>query len=357
MVTISRSRRPTTHTLSTGVTIPTHQFIPDTWKQWIATNIALDQPADGLVKVLSDNGFSVDLARLEVETASVNPYVEAARSLVRQLHKKDWFFHLQRELEETSCGPLVPRKSRLSSDEFLTEYYSQNRPVIITDVLSRWPAMSKWNREYFQSTAGSQLVEIQAGRNRDPRYEINSAQHKQVIPFHEYVRLIYDAGQTNDYYMTANNSVVNEAALAALWQDVDLLPEYLVPEHRHGRSFFWMGPAGTVTPVHHDLTNNFMAQVIGRKLVKLISPAHLPLVYNDFHCYSAVDLNNIDYARYPLFKHVRIEEVVLEPGDLLFLPVGWWHHVTSLDVTVTLTFTNFRWSNDFTGYYKTYGMI
>ncbi len=108
-----------------------------------------------------------------------------------------------------------------------------------------------------------------------------------------------------------------------------LLPEYLVPEHRHGSLFFWMGPVGTVTPVHHDLTNNFMAQVIGRKLVKLISPAHLPLVYNDFHCYSAVDLNNIDYARYPLFKHVRIEEVVLEPGDLLFLPVGWWHHVTS----------------------------
>ncbi len=80
--------------------------------------------------------------------------------------------------------------------------------------------------------------------------------------------MIYDAGQTNDYYMTANNSGVNEAALAALWQDVDLLPEYLVPEHRHGRSFFWMGPAGTVTPVHHDLTNNFMAQVIGRKLVQ-----------------------------------------------------------------------------------------
>ena len=222
MVTIIRSRRPTTHTFSTGVTIPTHNCIPDTWKQWIATNIALDQPADGLVKVLSDNGFSVDLARLEVETASVNPYVEAARSLVRQLHKKDWFFHLQRELEQTSRGPLVPRKNRLSSDEFLTEYYSQNRPVIITDVLSRWPAMSKWNRECFQSTAGSQLVEIQAGRNRDPRYEINSAQHKQMIPFHEYVRFTFDAGQMNDYSMTAYNSGVNEDTLLVLWQDLAL---------------------------------------------------------------------------------------------------------------------------------------
>jgi hypothetical protein len=223
---------------SIGITIPTHNFIPDTWKQWIATNIVLDQPPDGLVKVLADNGFSVDLARLEVQTAATHPYVEAAKSLVRQLNKKDWFFHLQRELEQVSSGPLVPRKSQLSSNEFLTEYYSQNRPVIITNVLSRWPAMSKWDREYFQATAGSQMVEIQSGRNRDPRYEINSAQHKRMIAFREYVEMIYDAGQTNDYYMTANNSGVNEAALAALWQDVDFLPEYLLPENRQGRSFF-----------------------------------------------------------------------------------------------------------------------
>ena len=63
------------------------------------------------------------------------------------------------------------------------------------------------------------------------------------------------------------------------------------------------------------------------------------------------------YLQKSLFKHVHIEEVILGPGDLLFLPVGWWHHVTSLDVTVTLTFTNFRWNNDFTPYYKTYGVI
>ncbi len=59
-----------------------HTFIPDTLKQWIATNIALHQPADELVKVLSDNRFSVDLASVEVETAFLHPYVEPAQSLV-----------------------------------------------------------------------------------------------------------------------------------------------------------------------------------------------------------------------------------------------------------------------------------
>ena len=118
-----------------------------------------------------------------------------------------------------------------------------------------------------------------------------------------------------------------------------------------------MGPAGTVTPVHHDLTNNFMAQVQGRKLIKLISPAHLPLLYNHHHCYSEVDLENIDYEKNPLFRDVTIHEITIEPGELFFLPVGWWHYVRGLDVTITITATNFRGRNDFRKDYQTFGPI
>ena len=40
-------------------------------------------------------------------------------------------------------------------------------------------------------------------------------------------------------------------------------------------------------------------------------------------------------------------EVTLNPGDALFVPLGWWHQVASLDFSVTITHTNFRWPNDF----------
>jgi ribosomal protein L16 Arg81 hydroxylase len=40
-------------------------------------------------------------------------------------------------------------------------------------------------------------------------------------------------------------------------------------------------------------------------------------------------------------------ECVLEPGEILFLPVGWWHYVEALDISVTLASTNFHWQNDF----------
>jgi ribosomal protein L16 Arg81 hydroxylase len=39
--------------------------------------------------------------------------------------------------------------------------------------------------------------------------------------------------------------------------------------------------------------------------------------------------------------------VLLDPGQVLFLPVGWWHHVRSMDISISLSFTNFRAANDY----------
>lgn len=333
-----------------------HIFISDKWKQWVATNIALGHPPKSLVDVLVANGFSIELATLEVETASRHPYIESARSLVRQLLKRDWVLHSQREMEQTAPA-LVQRVDRLSQNSFLSDFYSQNRPVIITDLITRWPAIGKWNREYFIAKAGGQVIEIQSGRNKDRGYATNSTQSKQLISFAEYVRRVFDHGNTVDDYMTESNSQFNQLALSMLWDDVDSISEYLIAENSMGRKYFGLVPEGAVTPLHHNLANVLMSQVLGRKVVRLISPANWPLLYNDFHRYSAVDLNHIDLERFPLFKRAHIEEIELSPGELLFVPVGWWHHETSLDVSVTLTFTNFRWQNDFTPYYRSYGII
>ncbi|HZW33977.1 MAG TPA: cupin-like domain-containing protein, partial [Isosphaeraceae bacterium] len=155
-----------------------------------------------------------------------------------------------------------------------------------------------------------------------------------------------------DFYLTANNDSHNRNALRELWDDIVQVPEYLRSDHPGG--FFWMGPAGTVTPFHHDLTNNFMAQVIGRKLVKIAPSWDIPLMRNHFHCFSQVDGRVTPPLPRPAFEQPQVLECVLHPGEILFLPIGCLHYVQGLDITVTVSFTNFAFDNDFSSYYSCY---
>lgn len=332
-------------------------FIPPSWKKWIAENVLRNGNLDNLTRILVEHGFPESLARLEVDAAASHPYIEAARSLGRQLKKRDWVFDTLRLLQNESKSWRVERREGVSTDEFLEQYYFCNRPVILTDAMRGWKAMERWTPEYLKQRCGEQTVQIQARRNSNARYEIDNQAHESTIRFADYVDMVFQTEPTNDFYMTANNADANGQILDSLREDFDLLPAYLDPGRSAGRLFFWFGPAGTVTPVHHDLTNNFMAQVVGRKQLKLIAPVHQPLLYNHLHCYSHVDLDNIDVTAYPLFRHVKIHEITLHPGELFFLPVGWWHHVRGLDATITLTCTNFRARNDFAAFYETYGAI
>lgn len=93
--------------------------------------------------------------------------------------------------------------------------------------------------------------------------------------------------------------------------------------------------------------NIIIVQVIGRKRITLIDPLHARYVYNDDGVFSMVDAANPDYSRFPLYAYADPITLVLEPGDALFIPVGWWHHVESLDLSASLSFTNFVFPNEY----------
>ena len=80
-----------------------------------------------------------------------------------------------------------------------------------------------------------------------------------------------------------------------------------------------------------------------------MSPAETPRLYNDVHVFSRVPnvtAADLDLAIYPLIEQVGFHEIILDPGDALFIPIGWWHQVTSLAFSVSATYTNFKWPND-----------
>ena len=101
--------------------------------------------------------------------------------------------------------------------------------------------------------------------------------------------------------------------------------------------------------LHHDLTNNLIAQVVGRKRLLVLPASEVGKLYNHLHVFSEIpDLEDpgVTLQRFPLLEHARFTEVTLMPGEMIFMPLAWWHQVRSIDFSVTITYTNFRWPND-----------
>jgi ribosomal protein L16 Arg81 hydroxylase len=88
-------------------------------------------------------------------------------------------------------------------------------------------------------------------------------------------------------------------------------------------------------------------QIHGRKRWRFISPLETPRLYNTHGVFSPIDVDQPDLVRYPAFREVKMLEVVAEPGDTVFLPLGWWHQVASLDVSISFSFTNLDVPNEY----------
>jgi hypothetical protein len=328
----------------------TQPSLSDQWRRWLAEGLLAGQSELYLMEVMIRNGIEVSAIVEELDQMAQHPYFQAAHNISHTLQKRESLLGVYEKLSELSPRRRqIERKHGLSQQEFLETYYATNTPVILTDLMHHWRALSLWTLEYLKSTYGHVQVEIQANRNQDPKFEFNKNQHRRIVRMAHFIDVIIQGGETNDYYMVANNENLNRPELKSLLEDIEIFPQYLDASQPNGNQiFFWLGPAGTITPLHHDGNNIFLSQVRGRKHLKLISPNQTARVYNTNSVFSEVDCGNPDFDSHPLFQEAQILEAELHPGEVIFLPVGWWHYVRSLDISISVSFTNFIFPNQYT---------
>ena len=273
----------------------------------------------------------------------------SARTLL-DLRKREWLLEtLQWQRGVSPRDADIERRADLGSDEFLDRYYAANRPVILTGEMSGWPALAKWTPAYLKQAIGSKLVEFQGERNSSGQFEIYKEAHRREMPFDRLIDRMLQPGTGNDAYLTAYNSDRNTEALSALHPDMGFPDKFLTREVDRPNGMMWIGPAGTLTSLHHDLTNNLIAQVVGRKRLLVLPAAEVGKLYNHLHVFSEIaDLEDpaLDLSRFPRLADARFSTVTLMPGEMIFMPLAWWHQVRSIDFSVTATYTNFRWPND-----------
>jgi hypothetical protein len=108
---------------------------------------------------------------------------------------------------------------------------------------------------------------------------------------------------------------------------------------------FWMNRAQSRSSTHYDPHHNILCVVAGQKEVTLWPPSACRLlypmpIYGEASNHSAVSLENPDLSVHARAKHMKeySEKVILNPGDALFIPEGWFHQVDSSDLTIAVNF-------------------
>jgi ribosomal protein L16 Arg81 hydroxylase len=286
---------------------------------------------------------SEELAREQAAAAESHPFVKAGRNIARRYARMEALMDVYSELHRQSGQHLrLEKRAGLSAEEFFTRYYFGHRPVVLQGLMDDWPALGRWSLDYFREHCGDIEVEIMSGRNANPNHAFEHERHRATVRMAQFVRMLEEAGETNDFYMVPRNENWRREGLSLLRKDVRAPSGIIDPALDPTMMTLLLGPAGTLTPLHHDNMNVLLAQVLGRKHVGLVPSFEPHRVYPRHGTFSHVDATNPDATRHPAFLEASRVEVVLEPGEMLFIPVGWWHWVRALDISASVSLHHFQ---------------
>lgn len=219
----------------------------------------------------------------------------------------------------------IDRVSGLSREKFRENYLATQTPVILTDLIDNWPAKEKWTLDFFKEEYGHLMVPVFSAKSSQSGKNYMSPDTK--MPFREYISIIQEGPTDLRLFLFNIFKVVPE-----LKNDYRL--HTIMDGFYNEFPFTFFGGEGSKVAIHFDidLSHVFLTQFDGRKRVVLFSPEYSKHLYqHPFTVASYVNIDNPDYEKYPALRHVKGYDCIIERGDTIFIPSGYWHYITYLD--------------------------
>ncbi len=221
----------------------------------------------------------------------------------------------------------VVQAEDLTPEEFNRKYHKPMRPVHIKGLMFQQPAGKKWTLEWFKEKMGHHTVSIFDNYDKDTiKTTATFTPHK--MNFGEYLDLIAKNEPTGIRLFRVDLYKLRP----------ELRKDYACPPIMKGimskHGFMFMGGKDGDVRAHVDVDHSgvLLSQAFGHKRVVLIPPEYTPFMYRlPFNTHTMADLKKIDFEKYPGLKYVKGIELILEPGDAVYMPSGWWHYNTYLD--------------------------
>ncbi len=255
-------------------------------------------------------------------------------------------------VERITLPPLSSRDinshdHQLAIADAIRPYYQSQTPLLLTNLISKCDAVYFWRSiQYWQAAVPENIpVDVELGRS----YNTGSRVSMKFGDYLDYLSKVTEQEERGDEQQQQEVAYLAQNELFTEVQSDIPTPHFCsdgsfhVGEGKLYHSMLWLGPRGTVSPLHFDPLDNLLMQIVGNKRVFMYPPDkgnrrdvdnsgswHYAGLNGNQYNTSPVDVENPNYEEYPNFRTAPIPfECEIGPGDVLFIPSKWWHHVRS----------------------------
>lgn len=231
----------------------------------------------------------------------------------------------------------VVRAQDLPYEAFLHEYVRKNRPVVIADSVSNWPAMSRWTPDYFRDKYGEETVQVSYSERMQMRDFVDAVEASTVdapgpylyrLFIHDHLpQLLADLSPQNAYAFAGRHA---SPLMPERWRRPDGFLKLL------------MGGVGSKFPVmHYDLEHAHaqITEIYGDKEFYLFPPEDSDKLYSKPNQPNWSQVDNPaapDLSRFPRMTEATPHRAVLKPGQTIFIPMLWWHAARPLSISISV---------------------
>src|SRR5213596_2647904 len=119
----------------------------------------------------------------------------------------------------------IEHRTNLSYEEFAQEYLYANKPVVVTDILSQWKALSRWTPEFFKREFGDMKFTI----DEDLKRKVGNKDKQGPVEYTmaRFIDRVLESTDENPVPYFRNRVLYD--LFPSLKLDIEPLPEYFLP--------------------------------------------------------------------------------------------------------------------------------
>lgn len=232
----------------------------------------------------------------------------------------------------------VQRVHRPSPEYFTQNIAARRAPAVLTG-LDIGQAPWKWTPEYLSTLDGVSEKLVSVHVSEDPKLDFVRKNFKyEVMPFGDLLGKVTDARSGKFFYLRSIGENPRKEPAHALnqfpsfKQDLTLPSAFWGAEDNYFSAIIRVSSGDLQLWTHYDAMDNMLIQLHGEKRVLLFPPSFAGDLYLEGSSSTVRDVDAHDHTVFPRFARARRAalEVILQPGDVLFIPALWAHHVTAL---------------------------